>query len=132
VRRPDAPPSNRWSDRVSPARVRRATAVSHAAVTPRPVRDYLSAAIRPLCAPDRRSPPLPPPPVSLQHRSLPPPADRLTLSPRTRRTYQGRALSSMRLSSPEPRAAAAAVAGRRRTPTPTTSPPEPRPPIHPR
>jgi hypothetical protein len=129
VRRPDAPPSDRRSVRVSPARVRRATVTSHATITPRPGWDYLSAAIRPLRAPDRRSPPLPPP-VSLQRRSLSPPADYLTLSPRTRRTSQGRALSSVRLSSPEPRAAAAAAAGRRRTTTPATSPPEPRPPIH--
>jgi hypothetical protein len=122
--------SDRQSVRVSPARVRCAKAVSHAAITPRPGRDYLSAAIRPLHAPDCRSPPLMPPPVILQRRSLSPPADRLTLSPRTCRTSQGHALSSMRLSSPEPRAAAAAAAGRRRTPRLATSPPVPRPPIH--
>jgi hypothetical protein len=115
-----------------PARVRRATAASQAAVTSRPAGPYLNAALSPSARQPSRRPPLPLPPVSLQLHSLPPPADRPTLSPRTRRTSQSRILSSVRFSSPEPRAAAAAVAGHRQTPTPTTPPPEPRPSTHPR
>jgi hypothetical protein len=69
----------------SPTHVHRATAVSHAAVTPRPGQPYLTAALSLSARHRAASPPLPPP-VNLQRRSLPPPADRLNLSPRTRRT----------------------------------------------
>jgi hypothetical protein len=100
--RPDAPPFGPAVHPLRPARVRLTTAGHHTTFTPGRPAPYLNTAIPPSARQPSRRPPLPPPPVSSQLRSLPSPAGHPTLSPRTRRTSQSRILSSERFSSPEP------------------------------